>query len=156
VDLASEHFIDLPEFSVLSGELCFGGSFIGEALAQCSDNYFFRRVRSALRRALRRPRMFTSECSDPTTEFFLLVEPRAGNASACSHQFERDYRARVLKGLECRLCTSNRIEVQVLSVLHHAVDVPRMSEYDQVIRDWQSSGGEQIRKEYAESIAASS
>jgi putative aldouronate transport system substrate-binding protein len=31
----------------------------------------------------------------------------------------------------------------------------QMSEYDQLIKDWQNGGGEQIRQEYAESIAAS-
>ncbi|GAC1323107.1 MAG: extracellular solute-binding protein [Chloroflexota bacterium] len=30
-----------------------------------------------------------------------------------------------------------------------------MSDYDQVVKDWQSNGGEQVRKEYTESIAAS-
>src|SRR5258708_19195639 len=30
-----------------------------------------------------------------------------------------------------------------------------MSDYDQLVKDWQNNGGEQIRKEYAESIAAS-
>jgi putative aldouronate transport system substrate-binding protein len=31
----------------------------------------------------------------------------------------------------------------------------QMSEYDQVVKDWQNNGGEQIRKEFAESIAGS-
>jgi putative aldouronate transport system substrate-binding protein len=30
-----------------------------------------------------------------------------------------------------------------------------LSDYDQLVKDWQSNGGEQIRKEYSESIAAS-
>jgi putative aldouronate transport system substrate-binding protein len=30
-----------------------------------------------------------------------------------------------------------------------------MSDYDQLVKDWQTNGGETIRKEYAESIAAS-
>jgi putative aldouronate transport system substrate-binding protein len=30
-----------------------------------------------------------------------------------------------------------------------------LSDYDQLVKDWQNNGGEQIRKEYAESIAAS-
>ena len=30
-----------------------------------------------------------------------------------------------------------------------------MSEFDQLVKDWQANGGDQIRKEYAESIAAS-
>jgi putative aldouronate transport system substrate-binding protein len=29
-----------------------------------------------------------------------------------------------------------------------------LSDYDQVVKDWQNAGGEQIRKEYTESIAA--
>jgi putative aldouronate transport system substrate-binding protein len=29
------------------------------------------------------------------------------------------------------------------------------SDYDQIVKDWQTNGGEQIRKEYAESIASS-
>jgi putative aldouronate transport system substrate-binding protein len=32
----------------------------------------------------------------------------------------------------------------------------QMSDYDQLVKDWQNNGGEQIRKEYTESIAASS
>jgi putative aldouronate transport system substrate-binding protein len=32
----------------------------------------------------------------------------------------------------------------------------QMSEYEQLVKDWQTNGGEQIRKEYAESIAAAS
>ncbi len=90
------------------------------------DDGLFGGVGGAFRGRMPPPGMFMSKCCDTITELSLFVEPRAGNASACSHQFERDYRAGVLKGLECRLCTSNRIEVQVLSVLHHAVDVPRM------------------------------
>ena len=31
-----------------------------------------------------------------------------------------------------------------------------MTDYDQLVKDWLANGGEQIRKEYAESIAASS
>jgi putative aldouronate transport system substrate-binding protein len=31
----------------------------------------------------------------------------------------------------------------------------QMSEYDQLVKDWQTNGGEQIRKEYADAIAAS-
>jgi hypothetical protein len=31
----------------------------------------------------------------------------------------------------------------------------QMAEYDQLVKDWQTAGGEQIRKEYVESIAAS-
>jgi putative aldouronate transport system substrate-binding protein len=30
----------------------------------------------------------------------------------------------------------------------------QMSEYEQLVKDWQTNGGEQIRKEYSESIAA--
>jgi putative aldouronate transport system substrate-binding protein len=30
-----------------------------------------------------------------------------------------------------------------------------MSDYDQLVKDWLAAGGEQIRKEYSESIAAS-
>jgi hypothetical protein len=29
-----------------------------------------------------------------------------------------------------------------------------MSDYDQVVNDWQNNGGETIRKEYTQSIAA--
>jgi putative aldouronate transport system substrate-binding protein len=31
----------------------------------------------------------------------------------------------------------------------------QMSDYDQLVKDWQAGGGEQIRKEFQESIAAS-
>jgi putative aldouronate transport system substrate-binding protein len=30
-----------------------------------------------------------------------------------------------------------------------------LSDYDQIVKDWQNNGGETIRKEYMESIAAS-
>jgi putative aldouronate transport system substrate-binding protein len=30
-----------------------------------------------------------------------------------------------------------------------------LSDYDQVVKDWQTNGGEQVRKEFTESIAAS-
>ena len=30
-----------------------------------------------------------------------------------------------------------------------------LSDYDQLVKDWQTNGGEQVRKEFAESIAAS-
>jgi putative aldouronate transport system substrate-binding protein len=31
----------------------------------------------------------------------------------------------------------------------------QLSDYDQLVKDWQAAGGEQIRKEYQESIAGS-
>ena len=31
-----------------------------------------------------------------------------------------------------------------------------MTDFDQIVKDWQTGGGEQVRKEYAESIASSS
>jgi putative aldouronate transport system substrate-binding protein len=31
----------------------------------------------------------------------------------------------------------------------------QMSDYDQLVKDWQAGGGEQIRTEYTQSIAAS-
>jgi hypothetical protein len=31
----------------------------------------------------------------------------------------------------------------------------QMGDYDQLVKDWQDGGGEQIRKEYQESIASS-
>jgi putative aldouronate transport system substrate-binding protein len=31
----------------------------------------------------------------------------------------------------------------------------QMSDYDQLVKDWQAAGGEQIRKEYMDSISSS-
>jgi hypothetical protein len=30
-----------------------------------------------------------------------------------------------------------------------------MNDYDQLVKDWQNNGGEQIRKEYSDAIASS-
>ena len=41
----------------------------------------------------------------------------------------------------------------LLGIVDIVVGRRELSEFDQVIKDWQANGGEQIRKEYQESIA---
>ena len=87
---------------------------------------------------MRGPWVFTSRRDHALTKRLLRVGPRARNACTSSHRWAGDHGTTALDRIKCCRGASGRVGVQVLAVLHHALDVPRMCADQQPCSTWTS------------------